>query len=66
MKGNPIKGRQPIQLTPATSDGNLHSNHFTTRLSGNQEVSAFGEGGEGDYLDGWIVLCNGPYWVRDS
>ena len=31
-----------------------------------QEVSAFGEEGEGDYLDDWTVLCNGPYWVRDS
>ena len=28
-----------------------------------QEVSAFGEEGEGDYLDDWTVLCNGPYWV---
>lgn len=31
-----------------------------------QEVSAFGEEGEGDYLDDWTVLCNGPYWVRDG
>ncbi|XP_030656437.1 stromal cell-derived factor 2 isoform X1 [Nomascus leucogenys] len=31
-----------------------------------KEVSAFGEEGEGDYLDDWTVLCNGPYWVRDG
>ena len=29
-------------------------------------MSAFGEEGEGDYLDDWTVLCNGPYWVRDG
>ncbi|XP_009885545.1 PREDICTED: stromal cell-derived factor 2 [Charadrius vociferus] len=31
-----------------------------------QEVSAFGEGGEGDYLDDWTVVCSGTYWSRDS
>lgn len=31
-----------------------------------QEVSAFGEDGEGDYLDDWTVLCSGTYWARDS
>lgn len=29
-------------------------------------MSAFGEEGEGDYLDDWTVLCSGPYWVRDG
>lgn len=31
-----------------------------------QEVSAFGEAGEGDYLDDWTVVCSGTYWVRDD
>lgn len=31
-----------------------------------QEVSAFGEDGEGDFLDDWIVLCSGTYWDRGS
>ncbi|KFV71937.1 Stromal cell-derived factor 2, partial [Struthio camelus australis] len=31
-----------------------------------QEVSAFGEDGEGDYLDDWTVVCSGTYWARDS
>ncbi|XP_009982711.1 PREDICTED: stromal cell-derived factor 2-like, partial [Tauraco erythrolophus] len=30
------------------------------------EVSAFGEAGEGDYLDDWTVVCSGTYWVRDG
>lgn len=29
-------------------------------------MSVFGEEGEGDYLDDWIVFCNGFYWVRDG
>lgn len=31
-----------------------------------QEVSAFGEAGEGDYLDDWTVVCSGTYWARDG
>ncbi|CAO2644361.1 Stromal cell-derived factor 2 [Lemmus lemmus] len=65
-RGTPIKCGQPIRLTHINTGRNLHSHHFTSPLSGNQEVSAFGEEGEGDYLDDWTVLCNGPYWVRDS
>ncbi|KAM4844554.1 stromal cell-derived factor 2 [Thomomys bottae] len=65
-RGTPIKCGQPIRLTHVNTGRNLHSHHFTSPLSGNQEVSAFGEEGEGDYLDDWTVLCNGPYWVRDG
>ncbi|KAL1767278.1 stromal cell-derived factor 2 [Sigmodon hispidus] len=52
-----------VTLTGATVIG---GHHFTLPLSGNQEVSAFGVEGEGDYLDDWTVLCNGPNWVRDG
>lgn len=31
-----------------------------------QEVSAFGENGEGDHLDEWTVLCAGSVWQRDE
>ncbi|ELV12096.1 hypothetical protein TREES_T100003578 [Tupaia chinensis] len=65
-RGTPIKCGQPIRLTHVNTGRNLHSHHFTSPLSGNQEVSAFGEEGEGDYLDDWTVLCSGPYWVRDG
>lgn len=65
-RGTPIRCGQPIRLTHVNTGRNLHSHHFTSPLSGNQEVSAFGEEGEGDYLDDWTVLCNGPYWVRDG
>lgn len=31
-----------------------------------QEVSAFGENGEGDDLDVWTVQCDSDYWERDE
>lgn len=65
-RGTPVKCGQSIRLTHINTGRNLHSHHFTSPLSGNQEVSAFGEDGEGDYLDDWTVLCSGTYWVRDG
>jgi len=35
-------------------------------LTSQQEVSAFGENGEGDELDNWTVQCNGKEWDRKS
>jgi len=45
---------------------NLHSHLFTSPLSHNQEVSAFGENGTGDDGDNWIVECSDAddYWER--
>jgi len=39
---------------------------FKAPLSGNQEVSAFGEGGEGDTGDNWEIKCaqGEEYWRR--
>lgn len=31
-----------------------------------QEVSAFGEEGEGDHLDEWAVQCGGAVWKREE
>ena len=45
---NPIKCGQTIRLGHAATKRNLHSHHFTSPLSHNLEVSAFGENGEGD------------------
>ncbi|KAM6464711.1 stromal cell-derived factor 2 [Liasis olivaceus] len=63
-RGTPVKCGQTIRLTHINTGRNLHSHHFTSPLSSNQEVSAFGEDGEGDFLDDWTVLCNGRYWER--
>lgn len=44
----------------------LHSHLFKAPLSGNQEVSAFGDGGNGDTGDDWTLECEagGTYWMR--
>ncbi|KAI6074346.1 Stromal cell-derived factor 2 [Aix galericulata] len=65
-RGRPVRCGQAIRLTHLGTGRNLHSHRFASPLSGNQEVSAFGEDGEGDYLDDWTVLCSGTYWARDS
>lgn len=31
-----------------------------------QEVSAFGDEGEGDHLDEWMVQCGGSVWRREE
>lgn len=45
---------------------NLHSHLFQSPLSNNQEVSAFGENGEGDTGDNWMVECDDEFWKRDE
>lgn len=35
-------------------------------LTDPQEVSAFGEEGEGDHLDEWTVQCGGSVWKREE
>ncbi|XP_029466874.1 stromal cell-derived factor 2 isoform X2 [Rhinatrema bivittatum] len=65
-RGTIIRCGQDIRLTHVNTGRNLHSHHFTSPLSGNQEVSAFGDNGEGDFLDDWTVLCDGLFWERES
>ncbi|XP_077089373.1 stromal cell-derived factor 2 [Siphateles boraxobius] len=65
-RGNPVQCGQNIRLTHVNTGRNLHSHYFTSPLSSNQEVSAFGENGEGDHLDEWTVLCAGSVWQRDE
>ena len=45
---------------------NLHSHLHRSPLSGNQEVSAYGENGVGDSGDEWILetKTSGDEWVR--
>lgn len=66
QRGNPIKCGETIRLTHVNTGRNLHSHYFTSPLSGNQEVSAFGEDGEGDNLDDWTVVCSEMYWDRKN
>ncbi|KAJ8005599.1 hypothetical protein DPEC_G00119610 [Dallia pectoralis] len=65
-RGAPIRCGQAIRITHMTTGRNLHTHHFSSPLSNNQEVSAFGENGEGDDLDVWKVQCDGSVWERDE
>ncbi|KAL4608421.1 stromal cell-derived factor 2 [Arapaima gigas] len=65
-RGTPVRCGQTIRLTHVNTGRNLHSHYFASPLSSNQEVSAFGENGEGDSLDEWTVLCGGAVWQRDE
>jgi len=64
QRGEPIECGSVIRLQHVQTKRNLHSHHFSSPLSGNQEVSAFGEDGNGDTGDNWTVVCNGDYWER--
>ncbi|KAJ0019059.1 hypothetical protein NQD34_006628 [Periophthalmus magnuspinnatus] len=65
-RGTPIKCGQHVRFTHMKTARNLHSHHFSSPLSSNQEVSAFGARGEGDDLDVWAVQCDGEHWERDD
>ncbi|XP_064652144.1 stromal cell-derived factor 2-like isoform X2 [Lineus longissimus] len=66
VRGTPIKCGETIRLMHIQTKRNLHSHHFSSPLSHNQEVSAFGEGGNGDEGDHWMIQCSGSYWSRED
>ncbi|CAL8365313.1 unnamed protein product [Lota lota] len=65
-RGAPVNCGQTIRLTHVNTRRNLHSHYFASPLTSNQEVSAFGEEGEGDQLDEWTVQCGGSIWSREE
>ncbi|XP_064473665.1 stromal cell-derived factor 2-like isoform X1 [Ornithodoros turicata] len=65
-RGEPIGCGTMLRLEHLTTHKNLHSHHFSSPLSGNQEVSAFGDNGQGDTGDNWIVVCSSDYWERGA
>ena len=67
--GEPVACGSKIRLEHAATGKNLHSHLFKAPLSGNQEVSGFGEGGQGDTGDNWKVVCDSTSeenWRRGS
>ncbi|XP_055638698.1 stromal cell-derived factor 2 isoform X2 [Toxorhynchites rutilus septentrionalis] len=66
-RGEPVKCGDTIRLHHLATNKNLHSHHFQSPLSGNQEISAYGDdNGVGDTGDHWMVVCSGDSWLRDS
>mmetsp|Transcript_5826 Transcript_5826/g.8670 ORF Transcript_5826/g.8670 Transcript_5826/m.8670 type:complete len:218 (-) Transcript_5826:281-934(-) len=58
-----------IRLTHLETGRNLHSHNVRSPLSQQQEVTAFGEGSDGDDGDNWVVNPNGgsgSYWKKDQ
>lgn len=66
QRGDPIPCGSPVRLEHLVTHKNLHSHHFVSPLSNNQEISAFGDGGEGDTGDNWTVVCSSDFWERGS
>ncbi|KAK7172689.1 hypothetical protein R3I93_002724 [Phoxinus phoxinus] len=66
QRGVPVRCGEAIRITHMKTGRNLHSHHFSSPLSNHQEVSAFGENGEGDDLDVWSVQCSTTYWERED
>ena len=65
-RGEPVACGAKIRLEHMNTKRNLHSHHFRSPLSSQQEVSAFGEEGEGDTGDVWTVVCDGSHWNRND
>ncbi|CAG9853879.1 unnamed protein product [Phyllotreta striolata] len=65
-RGQPIKCGSSIRMEHVETKKNLHSHHFQSPLSGNQEISCYGDNGEGDSGDNWTVVCSGDSWHRDD
>uniref|UniRef100_A0A0G4HVG1 MIR domain-containing protein n=1 Tax=Chromera velia CCMP2878 TaxID=1169474 RepID=A0A0G4HVG1_9ALVE len=58
VTGDPIKCGDTVRLEHVATQRNLHSHTFRSPISGNKEVSAFGEGGIGDEGDNFLVECS--------
>lgn len=67
QRGDEIKCGDIIRFSHMSTKKNLHSHIFSSPLSGNQEISAYGDdSGEGDTGDHWEVICNDVSWHRDA
>ncbi|PAA80675.1 hypothetical protein BOX15_Mlig010771g3 [Macrostomum lignano] len=71
-RGYPVKCGSTLRLTHVATGRNLHSHVYSSPITNLQEVSAYGENGEGDLGDDWKLLCDsgdsadGGLWRRDG
>ncbi len=64
-RGEPIDCGSIVRFHHAVTGCHLHSHHFPSPLSRNQEVSCFGSAEkDSDTGDHWEVICNGDSWKR--
>ncbi|XP_068225007.1 stromal cell-derived factor 2-like [Palaemon carinicauda] len=65
-RGEPIACGQTIRMEHLPTKKNQHSHRFSSPLSDLQEISAFGDEGEGDTGDKWVIICDGESWGRQQ
>jgi dolichyl-phosphate-mannose--protein O-mannosyl transferase len=58
LTGDTIMCGDSVRLEHMNTGKNLHSHSFKSPVSGRQEVSGYGENGEGDSSDNWILECH--------
>mmetsp|Transcript_20101 Transcript_20101/g.24134 ORF Transcript_20101/g.24134 Transcript_20101/m.24134 type:complete len:233 (+) Transcript_20101:123-821(+) len=62
--GTPVPCGSIIRLTHLDTNRNLHSHDVPSALSRQQEVTGFGNEGNGDRGDNFKVVCSGKTWKR--
>lgn len=62
-----MKNGAQVRLQHAVTQRWLHSHHFSSPLSNNQEVSCFGSNEESDSGDVWVIEWDdkSKEWERD-
>jgi len=64
LQGTPIRNGDIIRLEHIRTDKNLHSHFAVSPISGQQEVTCFGESGIGNTDDDWrIEVQGGEIWT---
>lgn len=59
-RGGPICNGDVVMLTHYHTEKNLHSHKHKSPVTGQQEVTGFGEKGKGDANDHWIIEFQNP------
>ncbi|PAA82956.1 hypothetical protein BOX15_Mlig001622g5, partial [Macrostomum lignano] len=73
-RGDPVRCGDTLRLTHLATGKNLHSHLYSSPITQEQEVSAYGDAkGEGDRGDDWTVVCDtsgggggGGLWLRSQ
>ncbi|KAF2075038.1 hypothetical protein CYY_003648 [Polysphondylium violaceum] len=64
QQGTVVKNGDIIRLSHVNTKKNLHSHLSVSPLTRQNEVSCFGDNGEGDTGDNWEVQVEGKEWMR--
>lgn len=65
-RGEPFECGATLRFLHSATQRYLHSHHFQSPISHQQEISAFGKDGEGDTGDNWVLICSEDVWMREN